>query len=572
MSSEDRRRDGARQGEHRGCSNGGTFGERRGDAYNRGEGRHNGGAYRRADGEHRGGAFGRADGEVKGGSFNRGGRGPAREGTPRREGDRPAGRTALPGSGGVRPRTDRAPRREVPGGRPNGSGRKPAGPSARDAALRALQDVVRGDAYASQALDRRLEEARLREDDRRLAAGMFYAAVENRLYIEYQLDRFLDQRPEPVVNDILHIAAAQLLFMDRVPDHAAVDEAVKQVRAARREGFTGLVNGVLRNLIRARDADGLALPDPGEDPVGWLSVRHSLARPAAQRLIAAYGLEQAGAIAAWTPVRRCETVRPNRLRMDGAQFEAWLDGQKLSWRRGAVEDAYIIEDGGNLAATEGYRKGLFSIQGESAMLAALAVEPRPGMQILDACAAPGGKTCLMAERMGTSGRVYAWDVHPHRVELIRAAARRLGLENVRPVERDARKSADGLALSMDAVLVDAPCSGLGVIADKPDIKYRQTEESLAALPQVQREILDACAGAVKPGGLLVYATCTILPEENEGQVRTFLARHPEFEPDDGCGWLPEALRANWSEGRVQILPNRDGLEGFFIARMRRKGV
>ena len=442
--------------------------------------------------------------------------------------------------------------------------------SPRDAALQALRDVVREDAYASQALDKRLEEARLRSDDRRLAASLFYSAVENRLYIEYVLGRFMDKKPEPTVNDILHIAAAQILFMDRVPDHAAVDEAVKQVRAARREGFAGMVNGVLRNLIRARDAGELSLPDRQETPVEYLSVRYSIAESAARRLIDAYGLEEAEQIASWTPSHRAQTVRPNAMRLDAAAFEKWLDGQKLSWQRGTVPDAYVIEDAGNLSATEGYRQGLFSIQGQSAMLAARAVEPRGGMRILDACAAPGGKTCLMAERMGGSGRVFAWDVHAHRVELIRAAARRLGLDNVRPSERDARLPATDLVLSMDAVLVDAPCSGLGVIADKPDIKYRQSEESLDALPPLQRQILDACAGAVKPGGLLVYATCTILPGENGEQVRAFLSRHPEFEPDNGDGWLPEALRPHLSQGMLQILPHRDGLEGFFIARMRRR--
>ena len=264
--------------------------------------------------------------------------------------------------------------------------------------------------------------------------------------------------------------------------------------------------------------------------------------------------------------------RPSRARMDGAAFEAWLDGQKLTWRRGDAEDAYIVSDAGNLAAHEGYRQGLFSIQGESAMLAALAVGARPGMQILDACAAPGGKTCLMAERMGTSGRVYAWDVHPHRVELIRAAARRLGLENVRPGERDARRMAPDMRLTMDAALVDAPCSGLGVIAEKPDIKYRQTEEGLNALPLLQARILEACAGAVKVGGLLVYATCTILPDENEKVVRAFLGAHPEFEPETSDGWLPEKLRPCYSGGMLQVLPHRDGLDGFFIARLRRKGV
>ena len=178
----------------------------------------------------------------------------------------------------------------------------------------------------------------------------------------------------------------------------------------------------------------------------------------------------------------------------------------------------------------------------------------------------------MAERMGASGRVHAWDVYEHRVALIRAAALRLGLENVRPAVRDARKRVESMRLSMDAVLVDAPCSGLGVIAEKPDIKYRKTEEELNALPPLQGQILEACAGAVKVGGLLVYATCTILPEENGQVVRAFLEAHPEFEMDGDDRWLPEALRPQLSEGMLQILPNRDGLEGFFIARLRRKGV
>lgn len=459
------------------------------------------------------------------------------------------------------PREDRAAERRAP---------RPAR-TAREAALRALQDVVRGDAYAAQALNRQLENSELKDDDRRLAASLFYFAVENRLYIERALKPFIESKPEPVIVDILHIAAAQLLFMDKIPDHAAVDEAVKQTRAVKREGYSGMVNGVLRNLIRARDAGKSPLPDREADPLDWFSVKYSIARDAAEKLIDAYGMETAEAIMAWSPNRRELTVRPNRARMDGAAFEAWLDARSLKWRRGLAEDAFIVENAGNLAADEGYRQGLFSIQGESAMLAALAVQPRRGMQLLDACAAPGGKTCLLAERMGGSGRVYAWDVHPHRVELIRAAAKRLGLDNVRPSEHDARKPLESFDLMMDAVLVDAPCSGLGVIADKPDIKYRQSAESLMALPPLQRDILDSCARAVKVGGLLVYATCTLLPEENEAQARAFLERHPEFAPDDDISWLPEALRPHWADGMIQILPNRDGIEGFFIARMRRKG-
>ena len=187
------------------------------------------------------------------------------------------------------------------GGKPfrrDGKPERRRGDSPRDVALAALQDVVRGDAYAAQALDRRLDEAKLSPEDRRLAASLFYFAVENRLYIEYMLARRMDAKPDPVVNDILHIAAAQLLFMDRVPDHAAVDEAVKQARASGREGLSGLVNGVLRGLIRARDAGELVLPDRDASSEEWLSVKYSLSRPVARRLIEAYGLEEAERIAA----------------------------------------------------------------------------------------------------------------------------------------------------------------------------------------------------------------------------------------------------------------------------------
>lgn len=444
--------------------------------------------------------------------------------------------------------------------------------TARDVALRALKEVVRKDAYASQALDRGLQGVMLSQEDRRLAAGIFYYAVENRLRIEWALGKLMKTAPEPVVTDIMHIAAAQLLFMDRIPDHAAVDEAVKQVRAAGREGLVKLVNGVLRSLIRARDDGELTLPDRESDLAGSLSVQYSVGRAAVQRLIDAYGAEKAEGIMAYVPTERTVTVRPNTERFSPAEFEAYLTREGFVWRRGTVEGAYILSGAGGVFEHKGYRTGMFSVQGESSMLAAQAVMARPGMQILDACAAPGGKTCLMAERMGGSGRVYAWDVHAHRVELIRAAVRRLGLENVRPIEHDACVPMTSLEMSMDAVLVDAPCSGLGVMADKPDIKYRAKDELFEALLPVQAKILDACAQTVRVGGALVYSTCTILPRENEAQVRGFLQAHEEFAPDQDSSWLPEKLRARYRDGMIQILPSEDGMEGFFIARLRRRNV
>ena len=466
-------------------------------------------------------------------------------------------------------RPDRRPRPGNPGAPVRRNAPRPMA-TARDVALDACIAVDRDRAYASQALDRALMQARLSPEDRRLAASLFYSCLENRIRIDHQLDHLIDTRPDPMTWNVLRVAAAQILVLTRVPDHAAVDEAVKQVRQRHRESMDKLVNGVLRSLIRARDGGTLAMPDRESEPEAWLSVRCSVSEAAARRVAAGYGLEQAEEILSYIPAERTVTVRPNRMRMDAEALNDVLTQAGGRVSRGVLEDALTVAGIGNPAALPEYAKGLFSIQSEGSMLAARAVEPKPGMQILEACAAPGGKTCYMAELMRGTGHVHAWDVYPHRVELIRASARRLQLENVRPAEHDARRPAPAMADMMDAVLVDAPCSGLGVLNEKPDIRFRVTEEEIEGLLPVQAAILDNASRCVRPEGLLVYSTCTILPEENAAQVRAFLDTHPDFELILDDRWLPEALRPRMEQGMLQLLPSRDGVEGFFIARMRRR--
>jgi 16S rRNA (cytosine967-C5)-methyltransferase len=196
------------------------------------------------------------------------------------------------------------------------------------------------------------------------------------------------------------------------------------------------------------------------------------------------------------------------------------------------------------------------------------MDVKRGKQVLDCCAAPGGKTCYLAELMAGTGRVQAWDVHEHRTALIEAQARRLGLENVRPMVRDATKKREDLYQSMDAVLLDAPCTGLGMITEKPDIKLRVTEESLRELTQIQKTLLDSVCEYVKPGGILVYSTCSVLPEENEMQAEAFLQVHPEFQAVDLPETVPEKYRQYRKTG-LQLLEYRDGVEGFYVCRFRR---
>lgn len=481
-------------------------------------------------------------------------------------------------------RNDNRPPRKPPAGRPIRPAAQQARPVPRGApmrqaenprltALNILQDVTRSDAYASLALSKRLRESKLARRDKDLVSEIVYGTLERRIALDYLLDKRLE-RPdtESVVRDILRMGAYQILYLDRVPDSAAVDESVKIARLVDRAPFAGLINGVLRGLTRDKEGGALPWPRREDDLALYISVTHSLPLWIVERLAAAYGAETAEAIAAYRPDERHVTVRRTPDRMDREAFEAMMTAKGWTWRPARLKDAYYVGGIGDVGIDKEYLRGVFSVQGEGSMLAAMAVAPKRAAAVLDACAAPGGKTALLAQAMGGTGRVYAWDIHEHRVELIRGMVRRLRLDNVRPAVRDAAQPKEDMERTMDAVLLDAPCSGFGVMLQKPDVKYRKTPEDVVALAAVQKELLDAVSRYVKPGGALVYATCTILPEENMEQIAAFLARRPEFELDeDGLlAALPEWARPLACGGMLQLLPHRDGMEGFFIARLRRK--
>jgi len=443
---------------------------------------------------------------------------------------------------------------------------------ARKIALDALHDVVVGGAYAGQAISRCLRASRVSPEDSRLATSLFYTALENQIKLDCALGQFVKDMPESPIREVLHLAAAQILFMDKIPDHAAVDEAVKQVRSLRREQYAALVNGALRGLIRARDAGELKYPARAGNPIRALSVEYSAVEPLVKRLADAFGMDEAEKILAYRPGERWESIRPNLGRMRGEEFERYLAGRGWQFRRGDVPENYLVRRAGDLTRDSDFRDGLFTVQGAGSMLAAYAVEAKPGMTILDACAAPGGKSALMCELMQGTGRVYAYDVHEHRVELIRATGQRLKLYNLRPAVVDSTVFRPDRERVMDAVLIDAPCTGLGVLANKADVKLRFRDDEVEELARIQAKLLDTCARYVKLGGLLVYATCTLLPEENERQVRAFLERNAEYAPDPGDQWLPKTLRGRLNDGMIQLASHRDGgIDGFFIARLRRSG-
>lgn len=443
-----------------------------------------------------------------------------------------------------------------------------SGPNARRLALDVLTDVREKGAYASLALGERLRAAYLSPEDRRLATGLVYGTLENQLQIDYALDRLMDHPTrEPVQRDILRMGAYQILFLDRVPDSAAVDEAVKLTRAMGMEAACGFINAVLRNLSRGKDE--IAWPDREADPVAYLSVMGSMPRWLVEKLVAAYGPEEAGRVILYREEEHPVCVRPNLTRLSDAGFEALLHEKGWRAERGLAPHAWLIYGAGDLASDADYRAGRFSIQGQSSMLAAEALEVQPGMKVLDACAAPGGKSAYLCEQMQLTGRVYAWELHEKRAQLLEGVRRRLGLDNLRISVRDALDFRPDLEGTLDGVLLDAPCAGLGVLSQKPDIKLRLKEEDIPAIVDTQGRLIDTVCRYVRPGGALVYSTCSLLPEENADRVRAFLQAHPNFTLEPLPTSFPEELRARQTPCGLQLLGCRDGVEGFFIARMRR---
>lgn len=443
----------------------------------------------------------------------------------------------------------------------------PEGLAARRVALAVIRDVTENGAYASLSLDEHLTKSGLSPADRRLASRLAYDTLEQQLKLDWALDQIM-ARPDTDIKlrNVLRLGACQILLEDRIPESAATNTAVHLCREIGLDGLAGVCNGILRNLVRRKEE--LAWPDPVQDPVKARSVAYSVPEWLVSRLDQDWGVETANAIMA-CHAQESITVRPNLTRLDDAGFEALLNKKVWAHEKAEVPHAYHIRNMADIGQDADFLGGLFSIQGESSMMACLALAPKRGSQVLDACAAPGGKACFLAEMMGGSGRVQAWELHDHRTKLIAAQAKRLGLENVRPITRDASVPRPELNATMDAVLLDAPCTGLGTMADKPDVKYRVTEESCRELAELQRKLLDTLCMTVKPGGVMVYSTCSIMKAENQDQIAAFLERHPEFHLEPLPDTIPERFRAHEDMG-LQLLPGRDaGVSGFYIARLRR---
>jgi 16S rRNA (cytosine967-C5)-methyltransferase len=444
--------------------------------------------------------------------------------------------------------------------------------TARDIALDVLIAIEQQGSYSNLALANALRRARLDSRDIALTTELVYGTVGRLNTLDYYLAPSLKtplHKLEPWVRNLLRLTAYQLFYLERIPEFAAINEAVEIAKRRGRQA-SGFVNGVLRGVLRKKPT--ITLPAKEKHWQRHVSLEHSHPEWMVHAWVREFGREGTEAICAANNVRPTMVLRVNSHRITRDQLLAELQEQGVNAHPSKVSPyGIVLEEGLDVTQLPAFREGLCTVQDESSMLVAQALAPEKGMRVLDCCAAPGGKTTHLAELMGDDGEVVAVDIHDHKIELIENIANRLGLSSIRTQAGDIREVL-AEAGTFDRILLDAPCSGLGVIRRKPDLKWRKRPEDVTEIAEVQRDLLNTVATALRPGGVLVYSTCTITYEENLNVIQQFLANHPEFEEEGIAPYLPEAVRDMAGDhGYLQLLPQHFDSDGFFIARLRKRG-
>jgi 16S rRNA (cytosine967-C5)-methyltransferase len=437
-----------------------------------------------------------------------------------------------------------------------------AGP--RGTAVKVLNRVERTDSYLDKLLEAELRSGDLSDPDKGLLNELAHGVLRWQHRLDWVLNGFSHgnfAKSEINVKNGLRVALYQILFLERIPHAAAVNEAVEFVKRIRGEKPAGLVNAVLRNIIR--NLEGIRYPDPAEDPSQYLAVFYSHPHWMVKRWLDRYGREETERLMAANNEKPSLCLRVNRLKIDRDGFLGLLRAQEIH----ATPSPYLpffvrVRSLARIGQMELFRNGYFTVQDESAALPCTLLDPRPGQRVIDLCAAPGGKTTNIAEMMSNQGEILAFDKYEAKLQLIHRSVERLGLKII-TLRADDASTVD--LEPADRVLLDAPCSGLGTLAKKPDMKWKRDVTDLISLTRGQTAMLDNAARLVRPGGVLVYSTCTIEPEENQEIVAAFLVRHPEFTLDP-AGSLVHADLVS-PEGFVQTYPHRHGMDGSFAARL-----
>lgn len=433
--------------------------------------------------------------------------------------------------------------------------------NARTAALTALERCVRDGAWSAAALDAVLRDFALEPRDASLASRLFLGVLQNDTYLDHYIDLYCRSKTEPKVRQILRLGAYQLLFLDKIPPHASVSETVELCRDVKFDRAASLVNAVLRRLADNRNT---LPPIPAQGSAEYLATRYSHPQWLAKRLIAQQGYSFTERFFAVNNEGAGLCIQVNRLSVSPELYERALERQGIEFKRFEALPGCLELPGGKVTELPGFEDGLFYVQDRAARIAVEAAGVCQGMRILDACAAPGGKSFAAAIAAEGHCRITSCDLHDKKLRLIQSGAKRLGISDcIETTPADARIYRPAWEGAFDLILADVPCSGLGVIRKRPEIR-RKGEEELSSLPEIQAAILNNLSRYVKPGGVLLYSTCTVLEEENEQQVLRFLSNHTNFSAEDfDCGDLRS------KDGCYAFWPHIDGTDGFFAAKLRR---
>ena len=437
--------------------------------------------------------------------------------------------------------------------------------NARELALQTLTDILIDGAYSNHAL---IEKNELTVQDKNFMTELVYGTLQHEQLLNFYVTPFFNGKVKAWVRILIQMTLYQMLFLDSVPEHAAISEAVK-IAKKRGGQFNGkLVNAILRELTRTP----LPSLDTIKDEAERLAVETSHPLWLIKLWSKQFGWEKTIQMARANNERVNVTIRVNGVRGTREELKQKLESEGITCEYGNLSQDALVILKGNVIKTKDFEQGWFYVQDESSMLVARALKPKHHSKVLDTCSAPGGKTTHVAELMRQTGTVYAHDVYEHKIKLIEDNVKRLGLTNVVATLQDAttlneRYESD----SFDAVLVDAPCSGLGILRRHPEVKITKQPSDLDEIMMIQKKILNTVAPLVKVGGTLVYSTCTVNRKENDKMVEQFLAQHPEYELDPTLvNRLPEVLHEQTKNGMVQLFPGDYQTDGFFIACLKRQ--
>ena len=440
--------------------------------------------------------------------------------------------------------------------------------NARELALQTLTDILIDGAYSNHALSEQIEKNELTVQDKNFMTELVYGTLQHEQLLNFYVTPFFNGKVKAWVRILIQMTLYQMLFLDSVPEHAAISEAVK-IAKKRGGQFNGkLVNAILREMTRTP----LPSLDTIKDEAERLAVETSHPLWLIKLWSKQFGWEKTIQMARANKERVNVTIRVNGVRGTREELKQKLESEGITCEYGNLSQDALVILKGNVIKTKAFEQGWFYVQDESSMLVARALKPKHHSKVLDTCSAPGGKTTHVAELMRQTGTVYAHDVYEHKIKLIEDNVKRLGLTNVVATLQDAttlneRYESD----SFDAVLVDAPCSGLGILRRHPEVKITKQPSDLDEIMMIQKKILNTVAPLVKVGGTLVYSTCTVNRKENDKMVEQFLAQHPEYELDPTLvNRLPEVLHEQTKNGMVQLFPGDYQTDGFFIACLKRQ--